>query len=54
MSNDRKLSEMMDDVGGKWSDGLLRLTVHLSPEQLLCVLLKAAAWVRQVAEGLTM
>ncbi len=40
MSNDRELSAMMDDVGGKWSDGFLSLTVHLSPEQLLYVLPK--------------
>lgn len=40
MSNDRELSAMMDDVGGKRSDGFLRLTVHLSPEQLLCILPK--------------
>ncbi len=37
MSNDRVLSAMMDDAGGKQSDRFLRLTVRLSPEQLLCV-----------------
>ena len=40
MTSDRELSAMMDDAGGKQSDGFLRLTVHLPPEQLLCVSLR--------------
>lgn len=48
MSNDRELSAMMDDAGGKRSDGFLRLTVHLSPEQLLCVLPKGCGRVSSV------
>lgn len=42
---------MMDDVGGKRSDGFLRITVHLSPEQLQCVLPKGP-WVHHFAEGM--
>lgn len=34
MSDDRKLSRMIDDVGGKRSDGFFCLTIYLSPEQL--------------------